>query len=57
MIERAQRRLVHLAGPGHHYRVWTTDGREIAAVRTVAAGNAIARLSDDYTLRRPDAER
>lgn len=31
---RARARLARLAGPGHHFRVWTTDGREIAASRS-----------------------
>jgi len=53
-IERCRERLSVLAGPGHHYFVWRKDGREIAAVRTVAAANAVASLSDDYVLYRGD---
>jgi hypothetical protein len=46
-IERCKERFAVLSGPGHHYSVWRKDGREIAAVRTVAAANAVASLSDD----------
>lgn len=52
IIERCKERLAVLSGPGHHYFVWRKDGREIAAVRTVAAANAVASLSDDYVLHR-----